>query len=132
MTIDKENNMIVGTIVRVNGEVEEFLYNGFYPELGKIVGGYIEAVNFGDKPYFCYINEEGKFLELKENVVATALWYNSGQRVLLGDYIAGDVIFFGQVDDEGNNNPSTLSIANDVQKDMDINQIQNNNSYYFY
>jgi hypothetical protein len=116
MTTDKENNMIVGTIVRVNGEVEEFLYNGFYTQIGEIVGGYIEAVNFGDKPYFCYINEEGKFLELEENKVATELWYNSGQVILLGDYIAGDVVFFGQVDDEGNDTDIPASLLDELKK----------------
>jgi|688.fasta_scaffold808865_3 hypothetical protein len=116
MVTDKENNMIVGTIVRVNGEVEEFLYNGFYTQIGEIVGGYIEAVSFGDKPYFCYINEEGKLLELEENKVATELWYNSGQRVLLGDYIAGDVVFFGQVDDEGNDTDIPASLLDELKK----------------
>ena len=116
MSVDEENRMIVGTIVRVNGEVEEFLYNGFYAEIAEIVGGYIEAVSFGDKPYFCYINEEGKLLELKENVVATALWYNSGQIVLLGDYIAGDVVFFGLIDDEGSDTDIPASLLEDLVK----------------
>jgi hypothetical protein len=116
MSVDEENHMIVGTIVRVNGEIEEFLYKGFYAEISEIVGGYIEAVSFGNKPYFCYINEEGKNLELKENVVATALWYNSGQIVLLGDYIAGDVVFFGLIDDEGNDTDIPASLLEDLVK----------------
>ena len=72
-----------------------------YEDINKAVGGYIEAVNFGDKKYFCYINEEGKLLGLPENNLATQLWYDSGQTILLGDYIAGDAIFFGGIDKEG-------------------------------
>jgi hypothetical protein len=116
MVIDKENNMILGTIVRVNGKIEEFLYNGFYAQIGMTVGGCIEAVSFGDKPYFCYINEEGKLLRLEENKVATELWYNSGERILLGDYIAGDVVFFGQVDDEGNDTDVPVSLLDELKK----------------
>jgi hypothetical protein len=108
--------MIIGTIVRANGEVEEFLYNGFYTQIGEVVGGYIEAISFGDKPYFCYINEEGKFLGLEENKAATRLWYNSGQIVLLGDYIAGDVVFFGQVDEEGNDTDIPASLLDELSR----------------
>ena len=108
--------MTKGMVIRTNGEVEEFVYDGNYLQIGQVVGGYIEAVNFGDKPYFCYINEEGKFLELQENVVATSLWYNSGQIVMLGDYLAGDVIFFGQVDEDGNDTDCPDSLLEDLVK----------------
>lgn len=94
--------MTKGMIVRSNGQIEPFDYTGDYKQLGEIVGGYIEAVKFGDKPYFCYVNDEGKLFNLGGNNIATELWYNSGQTVLLGDYLAGDVIFFGEVDNEGN------------------------------
>lgn len=69
------------------------------------LGGWIEVVNFGpDNPhFFAYINEQGKLEGLPVNEIVTAFWYNSGQRILLGDVIVGNVLFFGQVDDEGNN-----------------------------
>jgi hypothetical protein len=55
-------------------------------------------------------------LGLPENVVATKLWYDSGQRVLLGDYIAGTVVFFGQVDDEGNDTDYPQELLRDLAK----------------
>lgn len=108
--------MIKGIIIRTTGDVENFEYKGSYTEIGQVVGGYIEAVNFGDKPYFCYINEEGKMKDLDENFLATMLWYNSGQRVMIGDYLAGDVIFFGQVDEEGNDTDCPESLLKDLDQ----------------
>lgn len=69
------------------------------------LGGWIEVVNFGpDNPhFFAYIHEEGKMIGLPVNEIVTEFWYNSGQRILLGDCIVGNALFFGQVDDEGNN-----------------------------
>lgn len=68
------------------------------------VGGLIEAVSFGssNSHFFAYINEEGKLIDLPANGIATSFWYNSGERVMIGDYLAGNVLFFGQIDDEGN------------------------------
>jgi hypothetical protein len=68
------------------------------------LGGWIEVVNFGpDNPhFFAYINEEGKLNGLPANEIVTTFWYNSGQQILLGDVIVGNALFFGQVDDEGN------------------------------
>ena len=67
------------------------------------LGGLIEAVSFGshNSHFFAYINEEGKLIGLPENKIATSVWYNSGERVMIGDYLAGNVLFFGQIDDEG-------------------------------
>ena len=91
-------------LVTTEGEIElldeEFNLN----VIQKYVGGWIEVVNFGpDNPhYFAYIDEEGKLKGLPVNELVTDFWYNSGQQILLGDVIVGDVLFFGQVDDEGN------------------------------
>ena len=108
--------MINAVIVKTTGEIESLEYTGNYTQIAQVVGGYIEAVNFGDKPYFCYVNEEGKFNNLEENKLATNLWYNSGQIVLLGDYLAGDVIFFGQVDEDGNDTDCPDSLLEDLVK----------------
>lgn len=108
--------MIKGLIFNQDGTTEGYEYDKDYTALQEIVGGYIEPVTFGDKSYFCYCNEEGKMLGLPENVVATKLWYDSGQRVLLGDYIAGTVIFFGQVDDEGNDTDFPDELLKDLVK----------------
>lgn len=83
-----------------------------YQDISNAVGGYIEAVSFGDNDYFCYINEEGKLIGLPENNLVTSLWYDSGQTILLGDHIVGNAVFFGGIDDEGND----IDIPDDFDK----------------
>lgn len=90
-----------GLIVRTDGSMEYREVKG-YEDIMLVVGGYMEAIQFGENEYFCYANDESKLLEMPENRTVTNFWYNSGQRILIGDYIAGDVIFFGGIDDEGN------------------------------
>lgn len=101
-------------LVKTDGTAEIIDSSWEYSEINNAVGGWIEAVNFGDKPYFAYVNEEGKVKDLAENRIATYLWYDSGQRVLLGDYLAGNVIFFGLVDSEGNNTSITKELLTDI------------------
>ena len=108
--------MTKGLIIRTNGTIEEYDYDEGYKELQKIVGGYIEAIPFGEKPYFAYINEEGKTLKLEQNRIATDLWYDSGQVILIGDYIAGDVIFFGLISFEGNDTDYPEKLIKDLEK----------------
>ena len=93
--------MTKGLLIKTNGDIENIEFNGL-KDIQRTVDGYIEAINFGDNDYFCYANEEAKILGLEPNELATSIWYDSGQRILLGDYIAGNVVFFGGVDDEGN------------------------------
>lgn len=93
--------MTKGLVVRTDGSMEYINING-YKDIQRIVDGYIEAINFGDNQYFCYANEEAKIIGLEVNELATNFWYRSGQTILLGDYIAGDVVFFGGVDTKGN------------------------------
>lgn len=90
-------------LVTTDNEVKLLDEDFHYERINELVGGWIEAVNFGDNSFFAYINEEGKIIGLPENKLATEFWYNSGQRILLGDYLAGNALFFGEVDDEGNN-----------------------------
>lgn len=103
-------------VVKTDGTAEVVDSNWEYSEINNAVGGWIEAVSFGDKPYFAYINEEGKINNLPENNAATSLWYDSGQRVLLGDYIAGNAVFFGLVDDEGYNTDIPSILLTDIIK----------------
>lgn len=93
--------MTKGFIVRTDFTTEYIDFDGL-KDIQRVVDGFIEAIYFGDKPYFCYANEEAKIIGLPTNELATSLWYDSGQRILLGDYIGGDVVFFGGVDDNGN------------------------------
>jgi hypothetical protein len=103
-------------VVKTDGSVYETFAEWDYEQLSKELGGYIEAVNYGDQPYFAYINEEGKLLNLDENHLATELWYMSGQRILIGDYIAGDAVFFGLVDEDGNNTDAPIMILEQLRK----------------
>lgn len=93
--------MTRGLIIRTDGTMDYIESSGLR-DIQKAVNGYIEAINFGDQEYFCYGNEDAKNIGLEANELATSLWYDSGQTILLGDYLAGDVVFFGGVDDEGN------------------------------
>lgn len=103
-------------VVKTDGSVYETFAEWDYEQLSKELGGYIEAVNYGDQPYFAYINEEGKLLNLDENHLATELWYMSGQRILIGDYIAGDAVFFGLIDEDGNNTDAPIMILEQLRK----------------
>jgi hypothetical protein len=103
-------------VVKTDGSVNEVFAEWDYEQLSQEVGGYIEAVNYGNQPYFAYINDEGKMLNLDENVLATELWYRSGQRILIGDYIAGDAVFFGLVDEEGENTDAPIMILEQLRK----------------
>jgi len=55
------------------------------------------------------------------------MWYNSGQIVLLGDYISGDVVFFGGIDDNGDNEEVEQSLIDSVKR-AGINVKENNNT----
>jgi len=103
--------MTLGLLVKTDKTFEYINTNG-YKDIQRAVDGFIEAVSFGDNQYFCYINEEGKLIGLENNELATSLWYDSGQMILLGDYIAGDAMFFGGVDEEGND----IDIPKDFHK----------------
>lgn len=93
--------MTKGLIVRTDF-TKDYIDINDYKDIQKVVGGFIESINFGENQFFCYANEEAKLLGLEPNELATSLWYDSGQVILLGDCIAGDVVFFGGIDDEGN------------------------------
>lgn len=68
--------------------------------LQSLVGGYIEAVNFGPG-VVALLNEDGKMLGLPTNNRATrwAIARNIGLRP--GDYIVGTMVIVGAVDADG-------------------------------
>ena len=108
--------MTKGLILHLDGEIEEFDYQSNYREIQRIVDGYFEVVRFGDKPYTCYCNDEGKLIRLPQNKIATDLWYDSGQVIMIGDYIAGTVVFFGYPDSEGNDTDYPQQLVDDLAK----------------
>lgn len=68
------------------------------------VGGWIEAAIMPE-PFDAYINEDGKGLELLPNTPATELWKRGCREQELsripGDYLAGNVVITGGIDDDG-------------------------------
>jgi len=67
--------------------------------LSEKVGGYIEAVSIGED-ITMYLHEEGKIMGLPRNERATRLAKKYG-RISLMDYIVGNVVMVGGVDEEG-------------------------------
>lgn len=114
-------------VIKANGEAEVIDQEWSYEQINETVGGWIEAISFGKNRYFAYANEESKLLELPVNEVVTDMWYNSGQIVLLGDYISGDVVFFGGIDDNGDNEEVEQSLIDSVKR-SGINVKENNNT----
>lgn len=114
-------------VIKTNGEAEVIDQEWSYEQINETVGGWVEVISFGKNRYFAYANEESKLLELPVNEVVTDMWYNSGQIVLLGDYISGDVVFFGGIDDNGDNEEVEQSLIDSV-KQSGINVKENNNT----
>lgn len=114
-------------VIKTNGEAEVIDQEWSYEQINETVGGWIEVISFGNNKYFAYANEEAKLLELPVNEVVTDMWYNSGQIVLLGDYISGDVVFFGGIDDNGDNEEVEQSLIDSVKR-SGINVKENNNT----
>lgn len=108
--------MLKAIVVKTDGSVNEVFAEWDYDQINKEVGGYIEPVSFGENDYFAFVNEEGKLLNLPENKIATELWYNSGQTILLGDYLAGDAVFFGETDENGDNTDAPKKLWDDLTK----------------
>ena len=77
------------------------------------VGGLYDCISLSSTRDM-WINDEGKILELPFNAMATAMFHKAFQT---DDYIAGDVVITGGVDDEG----YTLGLSDeDVQFFTDL------------
>lgn len=93
--------MLDGIIITALGNMARVQVDGL-ADMQRIVGGYIEAVDVEIAGQTCtiYVNEEGKLESLPKNDTATAVAV-PGKHIFAGDYIAGDVLVIGGVDDEG-------------------------------
>lgn len=69
-----------------------------YDTISAAVGGWIEGVAL--EGVTAYVNEEGKLQGLSPNKIATILAHED-QAIMPADYIAGDMIVFGPLDDDG-------------------------------
>lgn len=70
--------------------------------VGDLVGGHFQVIG-GPAGAWMYLNEEGKLIGMRENLVATALAHEAG--LSLSDWIAGPVVMFGRADNEGWDTP---------------------------
>lgn len=77
--------------------VVDFDYGKSYEVLRDAVGGYIECVSLANDLEM-WVNEEGKLLGLPLNVIGTHCWETYYGKT---DWIAGDVIFTGGCDEDG-------------------------------
>jgi hypothetical protein len=83
--------------IPVSGKVEPFNIGPDKPEYQQLqdrVGGDIEGVTLPGNDHMFYVNESGRLNDLKLNMLASAM---SGQ------FLVGDVVLTGPVDDEGDN-----------------------------
>jgi hypothetical protein len=74
-----------------------------YKFLSDKVGGMVEVVGLGPvntAEMSMYLNEEGKIMRLAKNSRATSLAKRHGA-ISLMDYIAGDAVVVGAVDEDG-------------------------------
>ena len=91
--------MAKGVVISPDGKWSEFSGDGLKP-LQEAVGGYIELVEINNKVSM-YINEEGKFSNCAYNAVATDI-AKSTKSIFENDYIVGNAVFVGGVDENGN------------------------------
>lgn len=91
--------MTKAIIIESNGncEVQELVG---YDDINKAVGGWIESVFMGGQAT-AFVNEEGKLLDLPFNRKATTLWSEMNPVILLNDFIVGNMVVFGPLDEEG-------------------------------
>jgi hypothetical protein len=103
--------------IEANGDVKRVDLPD-YDALNKAVGGYIEAINFGDTGHNCYVNENGIALGLPYNPLATALCFKHNVGLMPGDYIKGTMVVVGPVDDDGNDTDVQDELAEQLLSPM--------------
>jgi len=77
--------------------VIDFDESNSYEIIKEAVGGWIDCVRLPDYHCDMWINDEGKLEGLPANPIGSVLYSTLG-----GDWIAGDIIITGGIDDEGN------------------------------
>ena len=96
----KEKIVEKAVVITTDGskEVVEFEVGGSYDLLQQKVGGWFQVVALEQREADLWLNEEGKLNNLPRNPIATSLF-----RSEYGDYdfIVGDVVITGGVDDNG-------------------------------
>ena len=94
-------NGVSAVVLRADGTTEQLPSMPTGDELRSFVGGFFETVTLRHEHLraTAFLNEDGKAKHLPHNERATHLLDESGGRP--GDWVAGDVVVAGDVDDEG-------------------------------
>lgn len=77
----------------------------------RAVEGYIQLVPVADGKLSCFCNEEGKLVGLEYNPLATRF---VGDHLFEGDFVAGNFLIMGRVDQYGNTLGLTDSQSDEV------------------
>jgi len=99
-----------------NNIVTEIETDGGYEFIRDFIGGWIEGgsiYNEGEVIGTMYMDEEGKLMNLPLNEIATAVYNNNRSYY---DNILGDVIIFGNCDNNGYDTGVTDELADLVYK----------------
>lgn len=111
-------NKVRALVVKPSGvcELATVGTDNMLSELQKLVGGYIEGLNFGENAR-AYVNEEGKLEGLPYNQLATALChiYNVG---LIDDVIVGNLVILGMLDENGHHDGEEHDVPTSVVYDI--------------
>jgi len=89
----------LGEMIVIDLESESLL------KLQRAVSGWVQAIDLSDTVSM-WCNEEGKMIGLAHNPFGQAFWEKSYGRT---DYIVGDIVITGGVDDEGD----TISLTDE-------------------
>lgn len=89
-----------GIVVTIGGQIRPMTINDF-EHLQKLVGGWVEAIRFGVTGLDALINEEGKLIPLPPNRKATELCSMFEVGLRPGDFISGNMVLLGPVNDDG-------------------------------
>jgi hypothetical protein len=80
-------------------------------QLQDAVGGWVQSVPLAND-LSIWLNEEGKFSDMKMNTVATMLWTRFYG---MTDFVVGDVLFAGGPDAEGETNDISASWIHEIE-----------------
>lgn len=86
-------------------EIDGDKLDDYYRLIGCDVVQAIYGYDWGGPDWTAYIDEDGKLADppKPQNVTAEILARSCGWQSLPGDFLVGDVVFFGPVDEDGNN-----------------------------
>lgn len=83
--------------------------------LQEAVGGNIEALTSPvRRDLICYINENGKQLELPRNARAEAFLRSIGIRLYEWDWISGNMVVCGMLNEQGENDGDEHDVPEDI------------------